>query len=76
MPKKNKLGERKRRVMVRDGDRLTLADKNGNDVMQIEFRGSEFLLTVNIIGGDSRLTAPVGLVVDPTLLGHTWQDEE
>ena len=70
----NKLGERKRRIKILDGDTITLVDKYGNACLTIEFRGPELMLGIDIIGGDADTSNPIGLRVDPSLVGHKWQE--
>jgi len=70
----HKLGERKRRIKILDGDIITLVDKDGNTCVTIEFRGTELMLGIDIIGGDADTSNPIGLRVDPSLVGHTWQE--
>jgi len=75
MARRNRFGERKRRIEVRDGDRITMVDRHGSGVLEIEFRGSEFLFTINVLGGNADTSTPVGLSLDPSLFGHNWPEE-
>lgn len=74
MAKRNKFGERKRRITIEDGDRLQLVDKRSEAVVEVEFRGSENTLTVSILGNGGHSANPVLLGVDPALFGHRWQE--
>ncbi|HKP12235.1 MAG TPA: hypothetical protein VJZ91_09005 [Blastocatellia bacterium] len=65
---------RRRRITIRDGDHLTLVDRHGQACIEVEFRGGEAMLTIDVLGGDGTLNNPVGLSIDPTALNHTWPE--
>ena len=52
------------------------ADVVENACVTIEFRGSELMLGIDIIGGDADTSNPIGLRVDPSLVGHKWQEAD
>ena len=43
--------------------------------MEIQLREGEDLLTIAVLGGDGTTRNPVGLMIYPTALNHTWPED-